>query len=253
MADDDEDAGGAGGGMANAGGNGGGGDGDGDGDGSDEEGTSRLQQEGGNDPGWPVRVDASEYAQVMEPLKFGEMEGLRGRCSFKDEEKESGGGGGAARGGGNRMQRLHRELSALPSLILQHPNSSTWVRYDSERPQHMRVAITGPVGTPYEAGIFFFDVFCPDDYPHVPPRVRFLTTARGTVRFNPNLYNDGKVCLSLLGTYDGPRWDPSSTINQVLIPVPQTCSRPCLNFYFIIRGLLMFYPRRWLPIQPPNP
>jgi hypothetical protein len=26
-----------------------------------------------------------------------------------------------------------------------------------------------------------------------------LTTGHGTVRFNPNLYNCGKVCLSLLG------------------------------------------------------
>ena len=25
----------------------------------------------------------------------------------------------------------------------------------------------------------------------------------GTVRFNPNLYQNGKVCLSLLGTWSG--------------------------------------------------
>ncbi|KAJ1381839.1 ubiquitin-conjugating enzyme/RWD-like protein, partial [Ochromonadaceae sp. CCMP2298] len=37
-------------------------------------------------------------------------------------------------------------------------------------------------------------------------------------RFNPNLYNCGKVCLSLLGTWAGPSWDPSvSTLLQVLI------------------------------------
>ena len=29
------------------------------------------------------------------------------------------------------------------------------------------------------------------------------TTGGGTVRFNPNLYNSGKVCLSLLGTWPG--------------------------------------------------
>lgn len=218
MADDGEDAGGAGGGNAEAGANA---NVDDDGEGSgDDEGGARQQLERGNDQSWPVHIEASEYAKAMEPLKFGEMEGLRSRSSFKDEERESGRGGGARGGGSHRMQRLHRELASLPSLILQHPNSSTWVRYDSERPQHMRVAITGPSGTPYHAGIFFFDIFCPDDYPHVPPRVRFLTTAGGSVRFNPNLYNDGKVCLSLLGTFDGPRWDPSSTINQVLMPMP---------------------------------
>ncbi|CAJ1455889.1 unnamed protein product [Effrenium voratum] len=37
-------------------------------------------------------------------------------------------------------------------------------------------------------------------------------------RLNPNLYRDGKVCLSLLGTWAGPGWDPEkSTLLQVLV------------------------------------
>lgn len=34
------------------------------------------------------------------------------------------------------------------------------------------------------------------------------------MRFNPNLYNCGKVCLSLLGTWSGAKgetWDPSAS------------------------------------------
>jgi len=31
------------------------------------------------------------------------------------------------------------------------------------------------------------------------PRCRLLTTGNNTVRFNPNLYRNGKVCLSILG------------------------------------------------------
>jgi len=49
-------------------------------------------------------------------------------------------------------------------------------------------------------------------------RLPFKTTAGGRVRFNPNLYNNGKVCLSLLGTWSGEPWKPSSsTILQVLV------------------------------------
>ena len=60
----------------------------------------------------------------------------------------------------------------------------------------------------------------PADYPHAPPKVRLLTTGGGRWRPNPNLYADGKVCLSLLGTWEGPRWDPKfSTILQVLISI----------------------------------
>lgn len=63
-----------------------------------------------------------------------------------------------------------------------------------------------------------------DDYPHQAPRVQFLTTRdviRGgtAVRFNPNLYVCGKVCLSLLGTWEeGPGWESGeSTLLQVLV------------------------------------
>lgn len=50
--------------------------------------------------------------------------------------------------------------------------------------------------------------------------MKFKTTGGGTFRFNPNLYQDGKVCLSLLGTWAGPSWNPStSTILQVLVSI----------------------------------
>jgi ubiquitin-conjugating enzyme E2 Z len=59
--------------------------------------------------------------------------------------------------------------------------------------------ITGPFDTPYEGGFFYFVIRCPPDYPIRPPRVKLMTTGQGQVRFNPNLYKNGKVCLSILG------------------------------------------------------
>ena len=49
------------------------------------------------------------------------------------------------------------------------------------------------MGTPYALGLFAFDVFCPAEYPAIPPLVHLETTGGGTVKFNPNLYADGKV------------------------------------------------------------
>lgn len=59
--------------------------------------------------------------------------------------------------------------------------------------------ITGPFDTPYEGGFFYFLIRCPPDYPIRPPRVKLMTTGDGRVRFNPNLYRSGKVCLSIIG------------------------------------------------------
>jgi ubiquitin-protein ligase len=80
--------------------------------------------------------------------------------------------------------------------------------------------IIGPADTPYENGFFIFDMKLPLDYPSHPPQVNIMTTNGGQVRFNPNLYACGKVCLSLLGTWSGEPWDPNlSNINQVLMSI----------------------------------
>lgn len=58
-----------------------------------------------------------------------------------------------------------------------------------------------------------------------------LRTGGGTVRFNPNLYNCGKVCLSLLGTWSGAKgetWDASaSTTLQVIGPLTAAVMLAC--------------------------
>lgn len=55
------------------------------------------------------------------------------------------------------------------------------------------------------------------------------------MRFNPNLYNCGKVCLSLLGTWSGAQneqWnEKTSTILQVLVSIQSLIlvERPYFN------------------------
>ena len=86
---------------------------------------------------------------------------------------------------------------------------------------HVSFVIVGPLDTPYHNGIFEFHLMFPSDYPNSPPKVLLETTGNGTVRFNPNLYNSGKVCLSLLGTWSGDEsesWSPlSNTFTSYVI------------------------------------
>jgi len=69
--------------------------------------------------------------------------------------------------------------------------------------------VIGSENEPYFGGLFEFDAYFPPDYPDCPPMVHLITTGRNTIRFNPNLYSDGKVCLSLLGTWAGEQWNPN--------------------------------------------
>uniref|UniRef100_A0A3B4DRI2 UBC core domain-containing protein n=1 Tax=Pygocentrus nattereri TaxID=42514 RepID=A0A3B4DRI2_PYGNA len=97
-----------------------------------------------------------------------------------------------------RARRLAQEAVTLSTSLPLSSSSSVFVRCDEERLDIMKVLITGPADTPYANGCFEFDVYFPQDYPNSPPLVNLETTGGHSVRFNPNLYNDGKTPSWLL-------------------------------------------------------
>eukprot|EP01119_Soliformovum_irregulare_P018691 TRINITY_DN5781_c0_g1_i2.p1 TRINITY_DN5781_c0_g1~~TRINITY_DN5781_c0_g1_i2.p1 ORF type:complete len:609 (-),score=152.14 TRINITY_DN5781_c0_g1_i2:44-1870(-) len=84
---------------------------------------------------------------------------------------------------------------------------------------HIQALIVGPSDTPYANGFFHFDMIFPHDYPWKPPQVQIQTTDSGRTRFNPNLYSNGKVCLSILGTWSGPGWSQAQTLLSTLLSI----------------------------------
>jgi len=89
--------------------------------------------------------------------------------------------------------------------------------------------IIGPEDTPYYGGNYFFELRYPVDYPHTPPKVTYCTNG-DNVRFNPNLYKCGKVCVSLLNTWRGEQWTSCQTISTVLLTLcTLLCKDPLLN------------------------
>ncbi|ESQ51973.1 hypothetical protein EUTSA_v10016214mg [Eutrema salsugineum] len=112
------------------------------------------------------------------------------------------------------VKRVQQEWSNLEADL---PNT-IYVRVYEERMDLLRAALVGAPGTPYHDGLFFFDIMLPPQYPHEPPMVHYHS---GGMRLNPNLYESGRVCLSLLNTWNGSGtevWNPgSSSILQVLL------------------------------------
>jgi ubiquitin-protein ligase len=127
-------------------------------------------------------------------------------------------------------KRVARELSALKKTLPISYESSIIIRVHEKNTRFIRVMITGPADTPYDSGVFIFDLYITDDFPNVPPSL--IIVNGGGRRLNPNLYECGKVCLSLLGTWDGEKWNPkTSTLIQLLISVQAQilCSNPFFN------------------------
>lgn len=119
--------------------------------------------------------------------------------------------------------RLAQELADISTALPVEHTNAIYVRCDKERVDFMQALIMGSNGTPYGHGAYLFDIHFEDSYPSVSPKVNLTTTGHGKVRFNPNLYACGKVCLSLLGTWRGnatENWDPKvSTLLQVLVSI----------------------------------
>jgi ubiquitin-protein ligase len=118
---------------------------------------------------------------------------------------------------------IMREITNIKTNTPINYGSSVFVKFDPSSISSFVALITGPKDTPYDHGCFLFDIQLPTNYPEKPPTVKLTTTGHGTVRFNPNLYQCGKVCLSLLGTWRGDKgesWNPKiSTILQVLLSI----------------------------------
>eukprot|EP00441_Pelagodinium_beii_P004371 CAMPEP_0197690182 /NCGR_PEP_ID=MMETSP1338-20131121/107984_1 /TAXON_ID=43686 ORGANISM="Pelagodinium beii, Strain RCC1491" /NCGR_SAMPLE_ID=MMETSP1338 /ASSEMBLY_ACC=CAM_ASM_000754 /LENGTH=939 /DNA_ID=CAMNT_0043272603 /DNA_START=116 /DNA_END=2933 /DNA_ORIENTATION=- len=119
------------------------------------------------------------------------------------------------------MLAVRREMAVLKEGLLEGKEgvpAPIVVRTFASRSDLFRVMVVGPPDTPYEHVPFFFDLALSAEYPREPPLAHFHSHYVGSERLNPNLYADGKVCLSLLGTWSGPAWDPQqSTLLQVLV------------------------------------
>ncbi|RHY87815.1 hypothetical protein DYB37_009202 [Aphanomyces astaci] len=163
----------------------------------------------------PTPAPIGTYQQAMDALKFGSF--AFDESYFKTVTSKPPSNRVVVPGA---MRRLNQELAALPDNLPLHEGSMIALRVDEEHPHKLSVLITGPSKTPYDSGCFHFLIVVPDTYPQAPPTVKFMTTGGGSVRFSPNLYNCGKVCLSLLGTWTGDPWNPvTSTILQVLVSI----------------------------------
>tara|TARA_X000000950_G_scaffold159579_1_gene195449 strand:+ start:2995 stop:3720 length:726 start_codon:yes stop_codon:yes gene_type:complete len=101
--------------------------------------------------------------------------------------------------------------------------------HDEENLKKGYALIIGPDDTIYEDGFYFFEFIFPMNYPACPPKAKFVT-GDGKTRFHPNLYRNGKVCLSLLNTWRGESWTSCQSISTILLTlVTLFHNKPLLN------------------------
>ena len=107
------------------------------------------------------------------------------------------------------------------------------------------VLFTGPEDTIYEGGFFKAILTFPLDFPQNPPEMRFITEM-----FHPNIYKDGKVCISILhspgvdvfNTQEKAeeRWRPSLGVEQILLSVISMLNDPNCDSPANVDAAVMF-------------
>jgi len=126
-------------------------------------------------------------------------------------------------GAAKLIQKEYTTLTKNPSAYLQV--------YDLEDIFHWTVFILAPDHSPYEKGVFRALIRFPDTYPMDPPSVQFLSEV-----VHPNIYRDGKVCMSTLqnpapahleaNSDPLTNWRPVLGIEQVIVSLVSMLADP---------------------------
>jgi len=128
-----------------------------------------------------------------------------------------------------RLKRIISEIKELEDSSNVLKENGIYFHYDEDNINKVHAMLIGQKDTPYENGFYFFTFTYPEKYPMQPPSATYYTQgsiktagnnkSMSNIRFNPNLYTCGKVCLSMLNTWSGPGWVPTNTISNVLIAI----------------------------------
>ena len=114
--------------------------------------------------------------------------------------------------------RLNNEFTKINNnpnyLYIIEPNENNFLIWNFK--------LIGPPDTIFDGGIFNGVIKFPKEYPNRPPEVKFVDGF-----YHPNVYKDGKVCISILhegedqfGYEDSSeRWNPSHSVSSIMISI----------------------------------
>ncbi|KAA8909304.1 ubiquitin-conjugating enzyme/RWD-like protein [Sphaerosporella brunnea] len=116
------------------------------------------------------------------------------------------------------MATKRRILKELEDMSRDRSSGMQAEVVDSDNMMHLRGWFEGPPDTPYAGGTYVVDIVLPDNYPFVPPKMRFETRV-----WHPNISSQtGAICLDTLSA----KWSPVLTIKTALLSLQSLLAAP---------------------------
>lgn len=106
----------------------------------------------------------------------------------------------------NVMTRLMKEIRDL----CKNPPEGIKIGFNEENFTNIFADIQGPVGTPFENGVFQCRIVLGQDFPQSPPKGFFLTKI-----FHPNVSSTGEICVNTLKR----DWKAENGIKHILMVI----------------------------------
>ena len=129
--------------------------------------------------------------------------------------------------GKDNIKRLQKDIID----IIRNPLTDNGIYYSHDDTNMLKgyAVVFGPDDSIYRYGAYIFEFKFPTNYPYSPPKLNYMTND-GLTRFHPNLYRNGKVCISILNTWKGEQWTSCQSIRSILLMlVTLLHNKPLLN------------------------
>jgi len=110
---------------------------------------------------------------------------------------------------------INKDLKEIKNIDLN--SLGIYINFNEDNFLEANALIVGPNDTLYEGGFLFFKIIFPKNYPFSPPQIKYIPNNK--VRIHPNIYANGKVCLSILGTWSGPKWTSIMDVTTILLTI----------------------------------